>query len=133
MTCRQHCAFGTFPPRYFELNRTFYLATALPPLPLRGRSPAVGTEDQKHKYLPKLISGEHIGALAMSEPESGSDVVSMRLTAVKDGDDYILNGTKFWITNGPVNKQRRTRTRSTLPDPIVLTMAVDVFSAFRGA
>lgn len=60
-----------------------------------------GTEDQKHKYLPKLISGEHIGALAMSEPESGSDVVSMRLTAVKDGDDYILNGTKFWITNGP--------------------------------
>jgi len=60
-----------------------------------------GTEDQKHKYLPKLISGEHMGALAMSEPESGSDVVSMRLTAVKDGDDYILNGTKFWITNGP--------------------------------
>lgn len=60
-----------------------------------------GTEEQKQKYLPKLISGEHFGALAMSEPESGSDVLSMRLSAVKDGDSYILNGTKFWITNGP--------------------------------
>src|SRR5881394_2747494 len=59
-----------------------------------------GTEAQKRKYLPKLISGEHLGALAMSEPGAGSDVVSMRLRADKRGDRYILNGTKFWITNG---------------------------------
>lgn len=58
-------------------------------------------EEQKAKYVPKLCSGEHIGALAMSEPNSGSDVVSMRLRADKKGDYYILNGTKFWITNGP--------------------------------
>ncbi|CAK9832131.1 Isovaleryl-CoA dehydrogenase, mitochondrial [Anthophora retusa] len=60
-----------------------------------------GTETQKHKYLPKLCSGEHIGALAMSESTSGSDVVSMKLRAEKKGDYYILNGHKFWITNGP--------------------------------
>ncbi|XP_036590657.1 isovaleryl-CoA dehydrogenase, mitochondrial [Trichosurus vulpecula] len=60
-----------------------------------------GNEAQKEKYLPKLISGEHIGALAMSEPNAGSDVVSMKLKAEKKGDYYILNGTKFWITNGP--------------------------------
>ena len=60
-----------------------------------------GTPDQKRRYLPKLISGEHVGALAMSEAGSGSDVVSMRLRADKKGDRYILNGTKFWITNGP--------------------------------
>ncbi|XP_020865004.1 isovaleryl-CoA dehydrogenase, mitochondrial [Phascolarctos cinereus] len=60
-----------------------------------------GNETQKEKYLPKLISGEHIGALAMSEPSAGSDVVSMKLKAEKKGDYYILNGTKFWITNGP--------------------------------
>jgi len=60
-----------------------------------------GNEEQKAKYLPKLISGEYVGALAMSEANAGSDVVSMKLTAKKDGDDYILNGTKFWITNGP--------------------------------
>nr|CAX83860.1 Isovaleryl-CoA dehydrogenase [uncultured bacterium] len=60
-----------------------------------------GNEAQKRKYLPKLISGEHVGALAMSEPGAGSDVVSMRLKAEKKGDRYILNGTKFWITNGP--------------------------------
>ncbi|MGM0983414.1 MAG: isovaleryl-CoA dehydrogenase [Pseudomonadota bacterium] len=57
--------------------------------------------EQKAKYLPKLISGEHIGALAMSEPGAGSDVVSMKLRARKDGDKYILNGNKMWITNGP--------------------------------
>jgi isovaleryl-CoA dehydrogenase len=60
-----------------------------------------GTEAQKRKYLPGLISGEHIGALAMSEAGAGSDVVSMRLKAEKRGDHYILNGTKMWITNGP--------------------------------
>ena len=61
-----------------------------------------GTAEQKRRYLPGLISGEHVGALAMSEPQAGSDVVSMRLRAEKKGDRYVLNGTKFWITNGPV-------------------------------
>src|SRR3546814_3678643 len=60
-----------------------------------------GTEEQKNKYLPKLISGEHVGALAMSEPGAGSDVVSMKLRAEKKGDRYVLNGSKMWITNGP--------------------------------
>ncbi len=60
-----------------------------------------GNEAQKQKYLPKLISGEHVGALAMSEAGSGSDVVSMRLRADRKGDRYILNGSKMWITNGP--------------------------------
>ena len=60
-----------------------------------------GNDDQRKRYLPKLISGEHLGALAMSEPGAGSDVVSMKLKAEKKGDRYILNGTKMWITNGP--------------------------------
>jgi isovaleryl-CoA dehydrogenase len=60
-----------------------------------------GTEEQKRKYLPKLISGEHVGSLAMSEASAGSDVVGMRTWAEKKGDHYILNGTKMWITNGP--------------------------------
>ena len=60
-----------------------------------------GNEVQKQKYLPKLVSGEHLGALAMSETGAGSDVVSMKLQAEKKGDTYILNGGKFWITNGP--------------------------------
>lgn len=60
-----------------------------------------GNQEQKEKYLPKLVSGEHIGALAMSEPNAGSDVVSMKLAARDAGDHYILNGTKMWITNGP--------------------------------
>ena len=60
-----------------------------------------GTPAQKRTYLPKLITGEHVGALAMSESGAGSDVVSMRLKAERHGDRYILNGTKFWITNGP--------------------------------
>jgi isovaleryl-CoA dehydrogenase len=60
-----------------------------------------GTEEQKLKYLPKLCSGEHMGALAMSEAGAGSDVVGMKTKAVKDGDFYVLNGSKFWITNGP--------------------------------
>src|SRR6186713_527990 len=61
-----------------------------------------GSEQQKRKYLPKLISGEHVGALAMSEPGAGSDVVSMRTRADRKGDRYVLNGSKMWITNGPV-------------------------------
>lgn len=60
-----------------------------------------GTDEQKQRYLPRLISGEHLGALAMSEPEAGSDVVSMKLRAERRGDRYVLNGTKLWITNGP--------------------------------
>jgi isovaleryl-CoA dehydrogenase len=60
-----------------------------------------GNEEQKRKYLPKLVSGEHVGALAMSEPGSGSDVVSMRTRAAKLGDRYVLSGNKMWITNGP--------------------------------
>lgn len=61
-----------------------------------------GSEEQKQKYLPKLCSGEYIGALAMSETGSGSDVVSMSSFAEDKGDHYILNGSKMWITNGPV-------------------------------
>ena len=60
-----------------------------------------GSDAQKGRYLPRLVSGEHVGALAMSEPGAGSDVVGMRLRADKRGDRYILNGTKMWITNGP--------------------------------
>lgn len=60
-----------------------------------------GNDEQKRRYLPKLITGEHVGALAMSEAGAGSDVVSMRLRADKRGDRYVLNGTKMWITNGP--------------------------------
>jgi isovaleryl-CoA dehydrogenase len=60
-----------------------------------------GTDDQKARYLPKLISGEHLGALAMSESGAGSDVISMKLRADKKGDRYVLNGTKMWITNSP--------------------------------
>lgn len=61
----------------------------------------IGNADQKKRYLPKLLSGEWIGALAMSEPNAGSDVVSMNLNAIKDGNEYILNGNKMWVTNGP--------------------------------
>ena len=60
-----------------------------------------GSEEQKQRYLPKLITGEHVGALAMSEPGAGSDVVGMRLRARREGDRYVLNGNKMWITNGP--------------------------------
>src|SRR5688572_5149283 len=60
-----------------------------------------GTPEQQRRLLPKLLSGEHVGALAMSEANAGSDVMGMRTTARRDGDDYILNGTKMWITNGP--------------------------------
>src|SRR5690606_19714546 len=60
-----------------------------------------GTSAQKARYLPALVSGAHIGALAMSEPNAGSDVVSMKLRADRKGDRYVLNGSKMWITNGP--------------------------------
>lgn len=60
-----------------------------------------GTDAQRDQYLPQLVSGEHVGALAMSEPGAGSDVVAMQLRAVPDGDHFVLNGTKMWITNGP--------------------------------
>ena len=60
-----------------------------------------GSEAQKRRYLSRLVSGEHVGALAMSEPGAGSDVVSMRLRADRDGNEYVLNGSKMWITNGP--------------------------------
>ncbi len=60
-----------------------------------------GNEEQKQAYLPKLVSGDYLGALAMSEPNAGSDVVSLKLRAVEDGDNYVLNGNKMWITNGP--------------------------------
>jgi isovaleryl-CoA dehydrogenase len=63
-----------------------------------------GNDEQKARYLPGLVSGEHVGALAMSEPGAGSDVVGMRTRAEKKGDRYILNGTKMWITNGPVSE-----------------------------
>ncbi len=60
-----------------------------------------GSEEQKRRYLPKLVSGEHVGALAMSEPGAGSDVIGMRLRAERRGERYLLNGNKMWITNGP--------------------------------
>ncbi len=60
-----------------------------------------GSDSQKSRFLPKLVSGEHLGALAMSETGAGSDVMAMRMTAVRDGDDYVLNGSKMWITNAP--------------------------------
>jgi isovaleryl-CoA dehydrogenase len=68
--------------------------------PVREPDPRNGSDAQKAKYLPKLISGEHVGALAMSEPGAGSDVVSMKLRAELKGDRYVLNGSKMWITNG---------------------------------
>ena len=60
-----------------------------------------GSDEQKARYLPKLVSGEHLGALAMSESGAGSDVMAMRTTAIKDGNEYVLNGSKMWITNAP--------------------------------
>jgi isovaleryl-CoA dehydrogenase len=79
-----------------------------------------GSPDQKKRYLPKLISGAHVGALAMSEPGSGSDVVSMRTRADKKGTKYILNGSKMWITNGP------------LADTIVVYAKTDATAGQRG-
>jgi isovaleryl-CoA dehydrogenase len=91
-----------------------------------------GTGGQKKKYLPRLISGEHVGALAMSEPQSGSDVVSMRLRAEKRGDRYVFNGTKFWITNGPVAEVIVVYAKT---DPSSQSRGISAFiveSAFKG-
>jgi isovaleryl-CoA dehydrogenase len=79
-----------------------------------------GNAEQKKRYLPKLISGEHVGALAMSEPSAGSDVVSMRTRADRSGDRYVLNGTKMWITNGP------------LADTLVVYAKTDATAGWRG-
>jgi isovaleryl-CoA dehydrogenase len=90
------------------------------------------TEAQKRKYLPKLLSGEHVGALAMSEPQSGSDVVSMRLKAEPKGDRYVMNGTKFWITNGPVADVVVVYAKT---DPAAQNRGISAFiveSAFKG-
>ena len=78
-----------------------------------------GTEAQKARYLPDLISGKAVGALAMSEPGSGSDVVSMQLRAEKSGDGYLLNGNKMWITNGP-NAETLVVYAKTDPDACLL-------------
>ena len=88
-----------------------------------------GTEKQKRHYLPKLISGEHVGALAMSEPGAGSDVVSMRTRAVKKGDRYILNGSKMWITNGP---QAETLIVYAKTDPEVGARGITAFIIEKG-
>ena len=79
-----------------------------------------GNEQQKSKYLPKLVSGEHIGSLAMSEPSAGSDVVSMKLKAEKRNDYYLLNGSKMWITNGPD------------ADPLVVYAKTDISAGPKG-
>ncbi|XP_063975212.1 isovaleryl-CoA dehydrogenase, mitochondrial [Diachasmimorpha longicaudata] len=96
-----------------------------------------GTEEQKRKYLPKLCNGEHVGALAMSEASSGSDVVSMKLRAEKKNDYYILNGNKFWITNGPdadvIVVYARTNTHSGKPQhgitAFIIERGMDGFSS----
>ncbi|MCC7282757.1 MAG: isovaleryl-CoA dehydrogenase [Acetobacteraceae bacterium] len=87
------------------------------------------TPDQKRKYLPKLISGEHLGALAMSEPGSGSDVVSMKLRAEKKGDRYLLNGTKLWITNAHYAETMVVYART---DPAAGPKGITAFIVERG-
>lgn len=95
-----------------------------------------GTHEQKQKYLPKLISGEHVGALAMSEAGAGSDIMSMKLTAEKKSDDYIMNGTKMWITNGPdadtLIVYAKTDKTST-PQAITAFIVEKTFSGFQTA
>src|SRR4051812_30602046 len=88
-----------------------------------------GNEAQKQRYLPKLISGEHVGALAMSESNAGSDVVSMRLRAKKQGDRYVLNGTKMWITNGP---QADTLVVYAKTDPVAGQRGITAFIIEKG-
>ena len=88
-----------------------------------------GTDAQKRKYLPKLISGEHVGSLAMSEPGSGSDVVSMRTHAVKKGDRWVLNGSKMWITNAP---QAETLVVYAKTDPSAGPRGITAFLSEKG-
>src|SRR5881392_4259288 len=88
-----------------------------------------GTDEQKRRYLPKLISGEHVGALAMSEPGAGSDVVSMKTRADRKGDRYILNGTKMWITNGP---QADTLVVYAKTDPVAGQRGITAFIIEKG-
>ncbi|TGG91156.1 isovaleryl-CoA dehydrogenase [Natronospirillum operosum] len=88
-----------------------------------------GTAEQKAKYLPGLISGEHVGALAMSEPGAGSDVVSMKLRAEKMGDHYVLNGNKMWITNGP---DAETYVVYAKTDPAAGSKGISAFVIERG-
>src|ERR1700709_1772936 len=88
-----------------------------------------GSEAQKRKYLPKLISGEHVGALAMSEPNSGSDVLSMATRADKKGDRYVLNGSKMWITNGP---QAETLVVYAKTDPAAGARGITAFLVEKG-
>src|SRR5438874_3498111 len=89
-----------------------------------------GNEAQKRKYLPKLISGEHVGSLAMSEPGAGSDVVSMKTRAEKKGDRYVLNGSKMWITNGPVADTLVVYAKT---DPEAGARGITAFIVERGA
>jgi len=88
-----------------------------------------GSAEQKRKYLPRLISGEHVGALAMSEPNAGSDVVSMRTRADRRGDRYILNGSKMWITNGPVAETFVVYAKT---DPTAGSRGITAFIVERG-
>ena len=88
-----------------------------------------GNDEQRARYLPKLISGEHVGALAMSEPGAGSDVVSMRLRAKKTGSRYVLNGTKMWITNGP---QADTLVVYAKTDPVAGQRGITAFIIEKG-
>jgi len=88
-----------------------------------------GSDEQKQRYLPALCSGEFLGALAMSEPGAGSDVMSMRATAVRDGDEYVLNGTKMWITNAPTADVVIVYART---DPDAGTAGVSAFLVERG-
>jgi len=88
-----------------------------------------GNDDQKQRFLPKLCSGEYLGALAMSEPGAGSDVMGMRATAVRDGDEYVLNGSKMWITNAPTADVMIVYAKT---DPDAGTGGVSAFLVERG-
>ena len=88
-----------------------------------------GSDEQKHKYLPKLVSGEFLGALAMSEAGAGSDVMGMRTTAVRDGDEYVLSGSKMWITNAPSADVVIVYART---DPDAASHGVSAFLVERG-
>ncbi|HEX2726677.1 MAG TPA: acyl-CoA dehydrogenase family protein, partial [Beijerinckiaceae bacterium] len=88
-----------------------------------------GSDAQKRKFLPKLISGEHVGALAMSEPGAGSDVVSMATRADKRGDRYVLNGSKMWITNGPLAETLVVYAKT---DPAAGARAITAFIIEKG-